>query len=120
MQIVAEYSPGDADMLQRLASRFDPRIVYPDLLAKRAFDRFAAIFGLLEVDLQSIRRLAGWRSEDWPSAQDKNDRVQAREHPEDVDRVPRRDTRTGAAVRCAPGRHMIRFVQQPIRLQEES
>jgi len=59
---------GDRDLLEALAARFDPRIVQPDRLAERAFWAIASRLGVLEVDLQTIRRMAGWRSEDWASS----------------------------------------------------
>lgn len=55
-------------LLVKLAARFDPRIVYPDNLAASAFWALCREWGVLEVQLRTIRRRAGWLPEHWPTS----------------------------------------------------
>ena len=54
----------DRSLLVSLACRFDPRIVVPDLLAQRAFDRLGTLLDMSVADERLIRESAGWLLED--------------------------------------------------------
>lgn len=59
-----ELGNSDRTVLTALAIRFDPRIVYPDTLSRRAFGKIARLLELDDNQIRQIRREAGWTDED--------------------------------------------------------